>query len=102
MRMLAPAGPVYQAGTLSGNPLAVAAGLATLALLDEDAYTRLAATTTRLGEGVREAALQAGLAVQVQSVPGLLTVFFTEDQVLDLSGAQACDADAYARWCQAL
>ena len=54
--MLAPAGEVYQAGTLSGNPLAVAAGLATLQLLDESAYTRLAAITERLASGLREAA----------------------------------------------
>ena len=56
MRMLAPAGEVYQAGTLSGNPLAVAAGLATLELLDEPAYLRLAAITERLAAGLREAA----------------------------------------------
>ena len=60
MRMLAPAGEVYQAGTLSGNPLAVAAGLATLELLDEPAYLRLAAITERLAAGLREAAAAAG------------------------------------------
>ena len=58
--MLAPAGDVYQAGTLSGNPLAVAAGLATLRLLDEPAYLRLAATTERLAAGLREAAARGG------------------------------------------
>src|SRR5204863_5114614 len=56
MRMLAPSGEVYQAGTLSGNPLATAAGLATLELLDEPAYLRLAATTEQLAAGLREAA----------------------------------------------
>ena len=66
--MLAPAGGVYQAGTLSGNPLAVAAGLATLELLDEDAYVRLAATTEQLAAGLREAAA-GGCAVHVQVAP---------------------------------
>ena len=72
MRLLAPAGEVYQAGTLSGNPLAVAAGLATLALLDEPAYLRLASITDQLADGLREAAAAAGRPVQVASVPGLL------------------------------
>src|SRR6185312_3670416 len=100
MRMLAPAGDVYQAGTLSGNPLAVAAGLATLELLDEAAYARLAATTERLARGLREAAGEQ--PVQVVSAPGLLTVFFSERPVSDFEGAQACDLDAYARWCREL
>jgi glutamate-1-semialdehyde 2,1-aminomutase len=97
MRMLAPSGDVYQAGTLSGNPLAVAAGLATLALLDEPAYARLAATTERLAAGLREAA--GDYPVQVVSAPGLLTVFFSEQAPVDFAGAQACDLQAYARWC---
>ncbi len=72
MELLAPAGGVYQAGTLSGNPLAVAAGLATLELLDESAYLRLAATTEHLAEGLGAAAADAGRAVQVAHQPGLL------------------------------
>jgi glutamate-1-semialdehyde 2,1-aminomutase len=100
MRMLAPAGDVYQAGTLSGNPLAVAAGLAALELLDEAAYARLAATTERLARGLREAAGEQ--PVQVVSAPGLLTVFFSERPVSDFEGAQACDLDAFARWCREL
>ncbi len=102
MRMLAPSGDVYQAGTLSGNPLAVAAGLATLELLDEPAYARLAASTERLASGLREAAAAAEQPVQVVSAPGLLTVFFSEQPVVDFAGAQACDADAFARWCREL
>jgi glutamate-1-semialdehyde 2,1-aminomutase len=106
MRMLAPAGPVYQAGTLSGNPLAVAAGLATLALLDEAAYLRLAAITERLAEGLRAAARAAGgtggYPVQVQSAPGLLTVFFGAGPVETFADAQACDLGAHARWCREL
>ena len=100
MRMLAPAGDVYQAGTLSGNPLAVAAGLATLELLDEAAYARLSATTERLASGLREAAGDEPL--QVVSVPGLLTVFFSDTPVTDFAAAQACDLDSYARWCREL
>jgi len=107
MRMLAPAGEVYQAGTLSGNPLAVAAGLATLQLLDEPAYLRLAATTERLAVGLREAAAAAGsraggYPVEVVSMPGLLTVFFSEQSVRSFADAQACDLGAYAAWCRAL
>ncbi len=100
MRRLAPAGDVYQAGTLSGNPLAVAAGLATLALLDERAYARLSASTERLARGLREAAGEH--PVQVVSVPGLLTVFFSERPVGDFAAAQACDVDAYGHWCREL
>ena len=89
MERIAPAGDVYQAGTLSGNPLAVAAGLATLRLLDEDAYTRLGATTEALARGLREAAAAASVPVQVVTAPGLLTVFFSPAPVRDLAGAQA-------------
>jgi glutamate-1-semialdehyde 2,1-aminomutase len=102
MEQIAPAGAVYQAGTLSGNPLAVAAALATLAQLDEAAYVRLAATTESLAGGLREAAERADCVVQVQSVPGLVTVFFSEVPVRDYEGAKACDLDAYATWCRGL
>jgi glutamate-1-semialdehyde 2,1-aminomutase len=100
MRMLAPAGEVYQAGTLSGNPVAVAAGLATLALLDDAAYLRLASFTDELAAGLREAA--GDHPVQIVSAPGLLTVFFSEAPVSDLAGAEACDLAAYATWCREL
>ena len=100
MNMLAPAGEVYQAGTLSGNPLAVAAGLATLALLDDGAYLRLAGITAELAAGLREAA--GDYPVQVASAPGLLTVFFSAEPVLDMAGARACDGEGYARWCREL
>src|SRR5581483_12271864 len=76
MQRIAPAGDVYQAGTLSGNPVAVAAALATLRLLDDDAYAQLAATTEMMAAGIRAAAAQAAVPVEVQSVPGLLTTFF--------------------------
>jgi glutamate-1-semialdehyde 2,1-aminomutase len=100
MERIAPAGDVYQAGTLSGNPLAVAAGRATLARLREDAYLRLAATTEALATGLRAAA--GARPVQVAWVPGLLTVFFSERPVTDYAGAAACDTAAHAAWCRAL
>ena len=100
MRRIAPAGDVYQAGTLSGNPLAVAAGRATLELLDDDAYVELAATTEVLTNGLREAA--GARPVQVEWAPGLLTVFFSEEPVRDYAGAAACDTAAYGAWCRAL
>jgi glutamate-1-semialdehyde 2,1-aminomutase len=102
MRMLAPSGEVYQAGTLSGNPLAVAAGLATLEMLDETAYLRLGSLTTRLAEGLREAAAASDYPVEVSSAPGLLTVFFNDRPVMSFEDAQACDLDAYALWCREL
>jgi glutamate-1-semialdehyde 2,1-aminomutase len=105
MRMLAPAGEVYQAGTLSGNPLAVAAGLAALELLDEDAYMRLASITEQLADGLRELAARTSdgpYPVQVASAPGLVTVFFSERPIESFADAQACDLDAYARWCREL
>ena len=102
MRRIAPAGDVYQAGTLSGNPLAVAAGLATLALLDGAAYERLGMITARLAAGLREAAADAGCAVEVQHVAGLLTVFFAAAPISDYAHAAGCDLDAYGSWCRAL
>jgi glutamate-1-semialdehyde 2,1-aminomutase len=100
MERVAPEGDVYQAGTLAGNPLAMAAGLATLRKLDAPAYERLGSLTERLAAGLREAA--ADRPVQVVSAPGLLTVFFGSRPVRDFASASACDADAYARFCRAL
>ena len=102
MERIAPAGDVYQAGTLSGNPLAVAAALATLDHLNAAAYERLGETTETLADGMREIARAAGCPVQVQSLPGLLTIFFTEGPVTNYAGAAACDTEAYARWCRGL
>jgi glutamate-1-semialdehyde 2,1-aminomutase len=102
MERIAPAGDVYQAGTLSGNPLAVAAALATLEELDAEAYDQLAATTEALAAGLRSAAADAGVPVQVQAVPGLLTVFFSASPVDAYAAAAACDTAAYGRWCRAL
>ncbi|MGZ5316228.1 MAG: aminotransferase class III-fold pyridoxal phosphate-dependent enzyme, partial [Solirubrobacterales bacterium] len=100
MERIAPAGDVYQAGTLSGNPLAVAAGLATLRKLDGAAYVGIESATSRLATGLRRAA--GDLPVQVAAAPGLVTVFFSAEPVRDFAGAQACDTDAYARFCRAM
>jgi glutamate-1-semialdehyde 2,1-aminomutase len=97
---LAPSGDVYQAGTLSGNPLAVAAGLATLRELDTDAYLRLGALTDRLAAGLRGAA--ADLPLQLDGAPGLLTLFFSAEPVVDFATASACDLEAHARFCRAM
>jgi glutamate-1-semialdehyde 2,1-aminomutase len=98
MERLAPVGETYQAGTLSGNPLATAAGLATLAQLDEPAYQRLEHTTMSIADGLARAAQAAGVAVQVPHVPGLLTVFFSPAPVRDYDGARASDSAAFARF----
>ncbi len=100
MERVAPAGDVYQAGTLSGNPLATAAGLATLRELDRDAYTRLDALTERLASALRAAAGER--PVQIASICGLVTPFFRAEPVRDFAGASACDLDAYGRFCRAL
>jgi glutamate-1-semialdehyde 2,1-aminomutase len=100
MERVAPAGDVYQAGTLSGNPLATAAGLATLAKLDARAYERLGELTDRITEGLREAARDR--PVSVVSVPGLVTPFFAADAPRDFAQAAAGDAAAHARFCRAL
>jgi glutamate-1-semialdehyde 2,1-aminomutase len=100
LERIAPAGDVYQAGTLSGNPLASAAGLATLRALDAAAYERLDELTARLASGFRE--LAAGRPLRVVSAPGLLTLFFSAAPVEDFAGASACDLDAHARFCRAM
>jgi glutamate-1-semialdehyde 2,1-aminomutase len=102
MERIAPAGDVYQAGTLSGNPLAVAAGRATLDLLDDDAYMQLALTTESLADGIAGAAALAGVPVQVPRVPGLFTVFFSAEPVRSYADAQRCDSRTHAAFCRAL
>jgi glutamate-1-semialdehyde 2,1-aminomutase len=98
MQMVAPAGPVYQAGTLSGNPLAVAAGLATLQTLDASAYRLLERSGARVEEAIRRQARSAGVPLQVNRVGSMLTAFFTAELVQDYAGARRADASAYARW----
>ena len=98
MEVLAPEGPVYQAGTLSGNPLATAAGLAVLELLDEAAYRRLEGRAAQLGEWVADVVGEAGLAVQVPVVGTLLGIFFAEAAPVDYASATRADGRRYARF----
>lgn len=102
MEQVSPAGNVYQAGTLSGNPLAMAAGLATLAKLDDQAYAVLALRTRDLAGGLAAAAEEAGVEVSVVSECGLVTVFFAADAPSDYEQAKACDLEKHAAWCRAL
>ena len=105
MGRLSPEGPVYQAGTLSGNPLAMAAGLATLAETARPGFhDRLEAASASLGEGLSRAAEGAGLAgrVCVNRVGSMLCVFFAPPPVTDYASATASDARAYARYFHAM
>jgi glutamate-1-semialdehyde 2,1-aminomutase len=98
MDLLAPEGPVYQAGTLSGNPLATAAGLAVLDALDDAAYRMLAGRAEELGAWLADVITEAGLAVQVPVVGPLMGLFFSEVAVTDYESAKAADGDRYARF----
>ena len=102
MEQLAPLGPVYQAGTLSGNPLATAAGLSALSLLDHGAYDRLAATANRLASGLEDAVLSAGLTARVQRVASLVGLYFGAELPTDYVAARATDEAAYALFFHAL
>ena len=95
MRMVSPDGPVYQAGTLSGNPIATAAGLATLRILeaDTDIYMRLQENTAMLADAVRHA---AGNRVHVNQIGSLMSIFFTGEDVTDYDSATTADTKAYA------
>lgn len=97
MEMISPLGPVYQAGTLSGNPIATAAGLETLRILREDPgiYQRLEEKAVRIAESVREA---AGEAVCVNRIGSLLSIFFTPEQVTDYESAVSSDTAWYAEY----
>jgi glutamate-1-semialdehyde 2,1-aminomutase len=97
MDELAPLGPVYQAGTLSGNPLATAAGLAVLAQLDDASYVALEQTAERLASGLRDAFADAGVAAQVTRANSLVGFFFTADPVTDYDGARKADHERYAK-----
>jgi glutamate-1-semialdehyde 2,1-aminomutase len=98
MELVSPAGPVYQAGTLSGNPLAMTAGLWCLKNLSPKMYRSMAALGTRLAAGLAGAARDAGIALQVNAVGSLLTPFFTDRPVRDFASATSADTDRYGRF----
>ena len=100
--LVAPEGPVYQAGTLSGNPLATAAGLATLSLLDDDAYRHLDGLAAALANGLREAFAEAGAPAKVQRAGNLFSVFMTDAEVGNYEAARGQDTAAYARFFHAM
>jgi glutamate-1-semialdehyde 2,1-aminomutase len=103
MELMAPVGPVYQAGTLSGNPVAVAAGLAALtALRKRNPYGDLEDKGAWLARELHDAAAQAGVPVTVNRVGSALTLFFTAGPVRDLSGAKKADLTAFARFFQGM
>jgi glutamate-1-semialdehyde 2,1-aminomutase len=103
MRRLAPEGPVYQAGTLSGNPVAVAAGLATLGLIEADPpYERLARAAEALTAALGAALSKAGIPHVVNRVESLFSVFFTDDAVANLGDARRADHDRYGRFFHAM
>jgi glutamate-1-semialdehyde 2,1-aminomutase len=101
MELLAPLGPVYQAGTLSGNPLAMAAGLATVGYLRDHAaevYPQLETTSKAVAEGVAAEAVRAGVAVTLNRVGSMWTWFFTGSAVTDYDEAAKSDTAAFGRF----
>src|SRR5690606_36543293 len=103
MEQIAPAGPIYQAGTLSGNPVAMAAGLAMLELVQAPGFhARLAEATVRLCEGLEAAAREAGVAVTTTCVGAMFGLFFTDRKVETYAQATACDTAAFNRFFHAM
>jgi glutamate-1-semialdehyde 2,1-aminomutase len=103
MQMVAPLGPVYQAGTLAGNPLAMTAGIATLKLLRKPGvYKQLEAKSAILEEAVTRAATKSGVSLQISRIASLLTVFFTDSPVVDYESAKRSDTSLFAAFFQKL
>jgi glutamate-1-semialdehyde 2,1-aminomutase len=103
LRDVAPAGPIYQAGTLSGNPLAMAAGIATLdAAKAEEAWPRADAWAAEAAAILASEARSAGVPLRVQRVGTMLTPFFTADPVTDFEAAKRSDTECYARFFHAM
>ena len=102
MEHVAPAGDVYQAGTLSGNPLATAAGLATLRLLDPAAYDALHEVSKALADGLESVVAEARVAASVRFTTGLVTLFFAPEPPTDYAAARKCDLAAHAAFCRAM
>jgi glutamate-1-semialdehyde 2,1-aminomutase len=103
MSMIAPAGPVYQAGTLSGNPLAMAAGIATLKALDKPGvWQALENASQKLAAGIGKAAKDAGIPVWQNRVGTMFATFFTENPVKDWPSAKICDTNIFGRFFQGM
>ena len=102
MKWIAPEGPVYQAGTLSGNPLAVAAGLAALRALKKADYRKLERMTSELVSGLQRAAADAGVPVSINQMGSMFTVFFSGSQVTDYRSAKSCDVARYSSFFHAM
>ncbi|HTM47018.1 MAG TPA: glutamate-1-semialdehyde 2,1-aminomutase [Polyangiaceae bacterium] len=102
MEKIAPLGPVYQAGTLSGNPLATSAGLATLELLNDALYAQLEAFGAKLEQGINDAIHAAGCTACVQRVGSMLTVFFHQGPIRSWNEAAQCDTQRFATWHRSL
>lgn len=99
MSVMAPEGPVYQAGTLSGNPVAMNAGIATLKKLgDKKVYDELGKKSDEFVEGIRDIIVRTGVNASVNSIGSMFTVFFSEDKVSDFSSALKCDTSRFARF----
>ncbi len=103
MDSLAPTGPIYQSGTLSGNPLAMSAGLALLQSLDNNFYQVLELTTRQLVDGLREEAKSAGIELQINAVCGMFSLFFTsQSEVLNYDQSASCDGEQYRKFFHAM
>ena len=102
MAMLSPVGPVYQAGTLSGNPIAATAGLATLRLATDDVYAHVTAAGDAIKDAADKALSDAGVPHAVQSAGTMFSVFFTDGPVRDFDDAQRQDTAAYAAFFHAM
>lgn len=104
MDFVSPAGPVYQAGTLSGNPIAMAAGLAMLTYLNENpqVYTDLADTTSQIVQGMRENLRELGLDYTINHIGSMYSIFFTDQEVFDFETAKQCDTTLFGRYFRAM
>lgn len=104
MNMVSPSGPVYQAGTLSGNPVAMAAGLAMLKYLNENTeiYTRLETMTEYIVQGIKLNVLKLGLKYTVNSVGSMFSLFFTDEKVIDFEGAKKSDLGMFGKYFNAM
>jgi glutamate-1-semialdehyde 2,1-aminomutase len=104
MDKVSPSGPIYQAGTLSGNPLAMAAGLAMLNYLKNNPsiYKQLDKATTSLVEGLAKGCKDAGISYIINQVGSMYTLFFTDKEVVDFNSATTSDTDFFARYFQSM